>query len=94
MTNGLWHIWVNFQEAFNAFHNDLPAVKKYLKPIHVGALEQYEDKQINKDFRKLKEEAVKMVRVVAKLIIRGWDGGRIAEWRQIYQSWKKQLLKW
>lgn len=47
-------------EAFNAFHNDVTQVKKYLKPIHLGAVEQYEDSEINKDFRKLKETAVKM----------------------------------
>ena len=61
LTCGTISCSLNFQEAFNAFHNDLPAVKKYLKPIHVGAVEKYEDTEINKDFRKLKETALKMV---------------------------------
>ena len=49
------------QEAFNAFHNDMTHVKKYLKPIHVGSVVDYEDSEINKDFRKLKETAIRMV---------------------------------
>ena len=69
----VWVMYVvNFQEAFNAFHNDLPAVKKYLKPIRVGAVEKYEDTEINKDFRKLKETALKMVRAVPNLA--RWGG--------------------
>lgn len=47
-------------EAFNAFHNDLPAVKKYLSPIQIGTVDQYEDTEIKQDLRKLKEVAVKM----------------------------------
>lgn len=47
-------------EAFNAFHNDLTAVKKYLKPIHIGSVEDYKDTEMAEDFRKLKETAEKM----------------------------------
>ncbi|XP_060574258.1 acyl-CoA Delta-6 desaturase-like [Ruditapes philippinarum] len=47
-------------EAFGAFHNNLEHVKKFLKPIHVGPVESYVDHEMNKDFRKLKETAIKM----------------------------------
>lgn len=47
-------------EAFDAFHNDLAAVKKYLKPIHLGAVDDYKDEEICKDFRQLKQTAIKM----------------------------------
>lgn len=50
-----------FQEAFGAFHNDLDGVRKYLKPIHIGTVEDYVDLDINKDFRKVKRTAIKMV---------------------------------
>ena len=57
-TINLYHF---LQEAFNAFHNDMTLVKKYLKPIHVGSLADNEESEIKKDFRKLKETATKMV---------------------------------
>lgn len=47
-------------EAFSAFHSNMDHVTKFLKPIHLGAVEDYVDHDINKDFRKLKETAVKM----------------------------------
>ena len=58
------NVWSTFQEAFNAFHNDLPAVRKYLAPINIGTVEKYEDTEIKQDLRKLKQLAVKMVRAV------------------------------
>jgi hypothetical protein len=39
-------------------------VKKFLKPIHVGPVESYVDHEMNKDFRKLKETAIKMVGLI------------------------------
>ena len=59
-----------FQEAFNAFHNDISQVKKYLKPIHLGTVEKYEDSELNKDFRELKETVLKMVSTVNVLKFR------------------------
>ncbi|KAL4216979.1 hypothetical protein ACF0H5_023436 [Mactra antiquata] len=47
-------------EAFGAFHNDEVQLKKYLKTLHVGSVERYEDDAMNKDFRELRDTAVKM----------------------------------
>ncbi|XP_052237822.1 acyl-CoA 6-desaturase-like [Dreissena polymorpha] len=47
-------------EAFSAFHNELDQVRKYLKPLHVGTLKNHEDNEMNKDFRMLKQAAIKM----------------------------------
>ncbi|XP_076452985.1 acyl-CoA 6-desaturase-like [Babylonia areolata] len=50
-------------DAFRAFHNDLSAVKKYLKPIHKGSVlpgEQQPESSIEKDFRNLRDTAEKM----------------------------------
>jgi len=56
-----------FQEAFLAFHTDLKAVKKFLKPIHIGHLDQLSDQtdavqkpDIKKDFEDLRQTAEKM----------------------------------
>ena len=54
-------LFLHLQEAFGAFHNDLQQVRKYLKPIHVGTVEDHVDLEINKDFRKVKETAIRMV---------------------------------
>lgn len=60
-----WHLEIIplLQEAFRAFHNDQNAVKKFLKPIHIGSLPPTEDKQeaLKKDFIELRETAEKMV---------------------------------
>lgn len=47
-------------EAFGAFHSNMDHVRKYLKPIHVGSVEDYVDHEMNKDFRKVKEAAIRM----------------------------------
>ncbi|XP_076458631.1 acyl-CoA 6-desaturase-like [Babylonia areolata] len=49
-------------DAFRAFHNDLDAVKKYLKPIHIGSVvgEEQQASSIDSDFRNLRETADKM----------------------------------
>lgn len=47
-------------EAFGAFHSNMDHVRKYLKPIHVGSVEDYVDHEMNKDFRKVKEVAIRM----------------------------------
>lgn len=53
-----------FQEAFTAFHPDMNVVKKYLKPIHIGHLQEdthHKDLDIKKDFEELRQTAEKMV---------------------------------
>jgi fatty acid desaturase 2 (delta-6 desaturase) len=49
-------------EAFQAFHNDLNHVKKYLKPIHVGEIDggQSNPEEIKEDFEKLRQTVKKM----------------------------------
>ncbi|GFO18485.1 fatty acid desaturase 2 [Plakobranchus ocellatus] len=49
-------------DAFKAFHNDLSFVKKYMKAIHIGSLEEKEQavKPIEEDFRQLRATAEKM----------------------------------
>jgi len=47
-------------DAFGAFHNDMDKVKKYLKVLHIGEVDNYEVKDIDEDFRKLRETATKM----------------------------------
>ena len=48
-------------EAFRAFHNDLPSVKKYMKAIHRGHVASNEkDEEIKQDFDKLRETAKQM----------------------------------
>ncbi|KAL8591040.1 hypothetical protein ACOMHN_015663 [Nucella lapillus] len=50
-------------DAFRAFHSDLAAVKKYLKPIHMGSIqpdEQQTVSSIDEDFRNLSATADKM----------------------------------
>ena len=51
------------QDAFRAFHTDLDLVKKYLKPLHLGAVQvsDHSDSKLDADFRVLRETAVKMV---------------------------------
>ena len=49
-----------------AFHTDLKAVKKYLKPIRIGQLEQETqetegDDAVKRDFEELRQTAEKMV---------------------------------
>ncbi|XP_069108209.1 acyl-CoA 6-desaturase-like [Argopecten irradians] len=40
-------------EAFKAFHNDLVTVKKYLRTLHVGPVENYRKSGLDEDFREL-----------------------------------------
>ncbi|XP_076088717.1 acyl-CoA 6-desaturase-like isoform X4 [Mytilus galloprovincialis] len=47
-------------DAFTAFHNDLPSVKKYLKPLHVGSVKDTQNRTIDEDFRKLRSTAEQM----------------------------------
>ncbi|CAC5377876.1 FADS2 [Mytilus coruscus] len=47
-------------DAFEAFHNDLESVKRYLKPLHLGTVKDTKDKSIEEDFRKLRSTAVQM----------------------------------
>nr|WPT09939.1 front end desaturase A [Namalycastis rhodochorde] len=49
-------------EAFRAFHNDLGFVKKYMKAIHLGQLENDEKKteDVQEDFEELRQTAHKM----------------------------------
>ncbi|VDI37149.1 acyl-CoA 6-desaturase (Delta-6 desaturase) [Mytilus galloprovincialis] len=47
-------------DAFEAFHNDLESVKRYLKPLHMGTVKDAKDKSIKEDFRKLRLTAVQM----------------------------------
>nr|AIC34709.1 delta-5 fatty acyl desaturase [Mimachlamys nobilis] len=47
-------------EAFKAFHNDLTSVKKFLTPIHVGPVEDYEKSNLDEDFQTLRQTAEKM----------------------------------
>ncbi|XP_025080864.1 fatty acid desaturase 2-like isoform X1 [Pomacea canaliculata] len=49
-------------DAFRAFHNDLKAVQKYLKPIHLGSVkpEEQQVQAIDRDFRELRKTAEKM----------------------------------
>nr|KAG5714734.1 hypothetical protein BaRGS_000222 [Batillaria attramentaria] len=49
-------------DAFRAFHNDLNAVKKYLKPLHLGSVnpEENQVRDLEQDFRNLRETAEKM----------------------------------
>ncbi|KAL3854986.1 hypothetical protein ACJMK2_014218 [Sinanodonta woodiana] len=51
-------------DAFQAFHNDLNYVKKYLKPLNIGKLDESQTKgdkfELEQDFRKLRETAEKM----------------------------------
>ena len=55
----LFHL---LQEAFRAFHNDKDLVRKYLKAIHVGAVEDEDkDAEVKKDFEDLRKTAQKMV---------------------------------
>jgi hypothetical protein len=54
------------QEAFKAFHKDLNHVKKFLKPIHLGDLDQKskcndQAKSLKEDFEELRNTAKKMV---------------------------------
>lgn len=54
------------QEAFRAFHNDLSAVRKYLKPIHRGQVEDVSESKSSEeamkdDFDKLRQTAHNMV---------------------------------
>ncbi|XP_052812522.1 acyl-CoA 6-desaturase-like [Mya arenaria] len=46
-------------EAFGAFHKR-EEVRKYLKPLHIGSVAEYKDSDIDKDFRDLKQIAIKM----------------------------------
>nr|WAY16337.1 front-end fatty acid desaturase group A [Spirobranchus lamarcki] len=49
-------------EPFTAFHNDLAAVRKYLKPMHLGAIEQTPETRadrIRRDFAQLRQNAEK-----------------------------------
>ncbi|CAC5410891.1 unnamed protein product [Mytilus coruscus] len=47
-------------DAFQAFHNDLASVKKYLKPLHVGSVKDTQTRTIDEDFRKLRSTAEQM----------------------------------
>ncbi|XP_041374315.1 fatty acid desaturase 2-like isoform X2 [Gigantopelta aegis] len=49
-------------DAFRAFHKDLTAVRKYLKPIHIGTLPESErnDTELQTDFRELRKTAEDM----------------------------------
>ncbi|XP_053386747.1 acyl-CoA 6-desaturase-like [Mercenaria mercenaria] len=47
-------------EAVGAFHNNETQVKKYLKTMHVGTVEDNVELDIAKDFRKLKEVSKEM----------------------------------
>jgi len=49
-------------DAFKAFHNDLNAIKKWMKPIHIGSLaeNQMKKKEVEEDFRNVRETAQKM----------------------------------
>nr|WAY16334.1 front-end fatty acid desaturase group A [Platynereis dumerilii] len=49
-------------EAFRAFHNDLNFVKKYMKAIHIGRLneEDREPKDLQTDFEEIRQAAHKM----------------------------------
>ena len=54
------------QEAFRAFHSEPNAVRKFLKPLHIGSIpdnnEQVKkDEAVKKDFEELRETAIKMV---------------------------------
>lgn len=60
--NSYIRTFMYWQEAFAAFHRDETFVRKYLKPLHVGSVSDYVDDEMNRDFRKLKETAIKMVK--------------------------------
>ncbi|XP_076087554.1 fatty acid desaturase 2-like [Mytilus galloprovincialis] len=47
-------------DAFRAFHNDIDHVKKYLKPLKLGGVEQNKDRTIEEDFRNLRSTAEQM----------------------------------
>ena len=49
------------QDAIRAFHNDLDKLKKYLKPLHLGAVQDIQHRSIDEDFRQLRSTAEKMV---------------------------------
>jgi hypothetical protein len=40
------------QDAVRAFHNDLGKLKKYLKPLHLGAVQDIQNRSIDEDFRR------------------------------------------
>ncbi|CAG2215965.1 FADS2 [Mytilus edulis] len=47
-------------DAFRAFHNDIDHVKKYLKPLKLGGVEQNQERSIEEDFRNLRSTAEQM----------------------------------
>ena len=49
------------QDAIRAFHNDLDKLKKYLKPLHLGAVQDIQNRSIDEDFRQLRSTAEQMV---------------------------------
>ena len=47
-------------DAIRAFHNDLDKLKKYLKPLHLGAVQDIQNRSIDEDFRQLRSTAEQM----------------------------------
>jgi hypothetical protein len=54
------------QDAVRAFHNDLGKLKKYLKPLHLGAVQDIQNRSIDEDFRQLRTTAEEMVSLTVK----------------------------
>lgn len=54
------------QEAFKAFHTDMPLVSKYMKPIHIGKIgktDRPSEDELKTDFIELKKTAEQMVNI-------------------------------